>query len=177
MARAVLQHYGLATHFVDLTSDPRTAAWFACHAYRQANLLYAGNAVRMVDRCSYDRVRTAFGYVLVLVFDAPAEHVDNLTLFRITDVPGFERPKRQAGWLMYDRQPMLPDPNDHWLYTIPVDRSKFASSLTQAELFPAPDVDQGYATLLSVPYAQVPWPVIRGYPKTGHLWSSYDLAC
>jgi hypothetical protein len=163
MARAVLQHYGLATHFVDLTGDSRTAAWFASYAYRQDDFLFIGNALRMVDRCAYDRVNSSIGYVLVLVFDAPKKEVENLTLFPITDVPGFERPKRQSGWLMYDRQPMLPDPNSHWLYTLRIDRSRFKSSRTQADLFPAPEVDPGFATLLSVPYVQVPLAVVNDF--------------
>lgn len=53
LAMALLQHYGLATHFVDLTSDPRIAAWFALNEYSDSQPFYIGSSMRMFRSASF----------------------------------------------------------------------------------------------------------------------------
>jgi FRG domain len=154
---AVLQHYGLATHYVDLTSSQRVAAWFACNQYVESTLTHMGSAYRRYKTARYVPLLDGIGFVLVLVFERPEQEKASLHLFDLGGLPGFERPKRQSGWLMYDRRPLLPDPNAYCRYILRLDRSKYKdSSLEQGFLFPGPEQDAGYAGLLGVPYVQIP---------------------
>jgi len=62
--RAVLQHYSVQTHYIDLTSDIGVAAWFATSQLLPHRVIYAGEPLRTLDQSSYKRRTDGLGYIL-----------------------------------------------------------------------------------------------------------------
>src|SRR5690606_12942809 len=61
--QAILQHYGLPTFYIDLTSDPLTAAWFACNRYEELKpTMWIGNTFRFQDETTYNPIKDDKGY-------------------------------------------------------------------------------------------------------------------
>lgn len=155
--QAILQHYGLATFYIDLTSDPLTAAWFACNKYEDLKpTMWIGNTFRLQDEATYKAITDDVGYIYLLEIPNYKEMLDRNELFDITNEGIFLRPKNQSAYLMLDQPPRLPNPNSFIKTTLQIDRSKFTSSKTLKELFPNPKKDKGYANLLDVPFVQLP---------------------
>jgi len=51
---AVLQHYGFPTYYIDLTSNPIIAAWFASNTFTQLRpTTWIGNSLRLQDKVTY----------------------------------------------------------------------------------------------------------------------------
>jgi hypothetical protein len=83
----------------------------------------------------------------------------NRRLFELSDLKPFLRPQRQKAWLFYDRNPLLPDPNDFWVATIQLDCERLEPKFSSEYLFPPPAEDDGYERLLrSIPFVQIPAP-------------------
>lgn len=163
LARALLQHYGLPTHFVDLTADARVAAWFSMNDYAQANEIYAGSRMRFFTAASYTRRSTGTGYVLVFGFNDPGPLMAQKSLFDLSVLPAAcARPHAQKGWLFYDHPPIQPQPKDFWIATIEIDAATFGAGFTVEELFPPPQRDRAYGRLLSAPFVRVPSPTHEG---------------
>jgi hypothetical protein len=165
--KAVLQHYGMATHFVDLTSDIAVAAWFATHRFSSERFSYIGNAFRFYDVATYSKIENGVGYVLVLAL----HDFDTLTrterLYDLQKLPTtFVRPHRQKGWLMLDRPPTQPNPSQFWIGTIEIDASSFSHEPANG-LFPSAADDSALAQLTSVPFVQVPLGYFRAAEKGG----------
>src|SRR5258708_14930469 len=154
--KAVLQHYGFPTHYVDLTADALVAAWFATHKPDERRIVYAGIPLRYIDQRFYAPRKEGTGYVVVLAIPDAETLKKDRRLFDISTLGPFLRPQRQNAWLIYDRHPLLPDPNEFWVASIAVDCSKFASTLSASHLFPLPKEDGGFKILLSLPYVEVP---------------------
>ncbi|ADW70130.1 FRG domain-containing protein [Granulicella tundricola] len=154
--RAVLQHYSVQTHYIDLTSDMGVAAWFATSTLRPRRVIYAGAPLRTLDQSSYERRTEGLGYVLLFAIPNADELIANQRLFDISNLEPFLRPARQKAWLMSDRAPLLPDPNDFWAATITVDCGHFQSALSMQQLFPPPAEDKGYARLTDIPFVEIP---------------------
>lgn len=163
---AILQHYGMATHFLDLTDDAVIAAWFACNRYTPLPpSMWVGNNLRHVECVKYRAIADGLGSVVVLSIPKSHTLIRDEKLIPLGDLTSFLRPSRQSAWLFYDRPPLLPDPNSFWHWTIQIDRSVFRSSQTQSVLFPSPSRDEGYDGLLSVPYVQIPSPYLGPEPE------------
>ncbi|MFZ0039144.1 MAG: FRG domain-containing protein [Candidatus Acidiferrales bacterium] len=154
--KAVLQHYGYKTHYVDLTTDPGVAAWFATNTGKRRPYFYLGSAVRMIEQISYSRRDEGEGFLVVLAVPNPEALQTRRRLFDISSLKPFLRPSRQRAWLAYDRPPLLPDPNDFWIATIRIDCSKFTSAFTSRYLFPPPAEDEGFRSLLNIPFVEAP---------------------
>jgi hypothetical protein len=156
--RAVLQHYGVPTHYIDLTSDVTTAAWFAINSLdrKKSRLVYGGTPLRMLDRWVYQPSTEGLAYVLILSLPKPDELLSNRILFDISTLEPFLRPSRQKAWLIMHRPPLLPDPNDFWAATITIDCTQFKSEIQSSYLFPLPSEDAGYKSLLRIPFVEVP---------------------
>lgn len=159
--QAVLQHYGMATHFLDLTNDAAIAGWFATQQYQQDPSFWIGDTMRIQDEVTYQPIMEGIGHVLILVIPNYQKLIDNNALFDISGEDYFIRAKRQDAWLMLDHLPIQPDPNDFLQYILEIDRSKYTSNKSQAYLFPSPKEDQGYMHLLDVPYVQIPAALFR----------------
>ncbi len=154
---ALLQHYGLPTHFVDLTEDPIVAAWFASNKLEQKLAIYIGTEWRGRRQFDYTRVTEGTGYVLVLGVDDPSSLGEARKLFDLAGLPkSCARPHAQKGWLLYDNPPDVPEPSDFLLATIALDLSQFQSTLRLDDVFPSPRQDETYARLLAAPFVQVP---------------------
>jgi len=155
--QAILQHYGLPTFYIDLTSDPLTAAWFACSRYEELKpTMWIGNTFRFQDETTYNLIKDDIGYIFVLEIPHYKEMISKNELFDLAHEDIFLRPKNQSAYLMLDQPPRLPNPNSFIVDTLEIDRSKFTTSKTLKELFPNPKNDKGYASLLDVPYVQLP---------------------
>ncbi|RZK01036.1 MAG: FRG domain-containing protein [Flavobacterium sp.] len=155
--QAILQHYGLPTFYIDLTSDPLTAAWFACNRYQELEpTMWIGNTFRFQDETTYNPIKDEKGYVFVLEIPDHKEMVEKNELFDLTREDIFLRPQHQSAFLMLDQPPRLPNPNSFIIETLEIDRTKFTCSKTLKELFPNPKNDKGYGSLLDVPYVQLP---------------------
>ena len=105
--KAVLQHYGYKTHYIDLTADPGVAAWFACNKLERRPMVYAGAQMRTVDRVRYARRSGGLGYVIVLAMPDAEMLKTGRRLFDISTLEPFIRPSRQRAWLLLDRKPCL----------------------------------------------------------------------
>lgn len=162
---AVLQHYGLKTHYVDVTADFRVAAWFASNESETRKTVYGGTPFRYFNEIGYESRGEGIGYVLVLVLKDIEELKARLCVFDISTLGPFLRPQRQHAWLLRDRKPLLPDPNDFWSATIALDCSKFQTHLSTRHLFPPPREDVGYKVLLDLPCVEIPSAWLTAPPK------------
>lgn len=154
--KAILQHYGMPTYFLDLTTDVLVAGWFARNKYYSQRELYIGEVFRTFDRVNYRPIGDKVGYIIVFSVPNPLDLLSSERLFDLSSLPdSFVRPKRQKAWLLLDRPPTMPDPGEFVLGVIEVDWS-FSSSLTQDQLFPQPEHDPCYSRLLSIPFVEIP---------------------
>jgi hypothetical protein len=78
----------------------------------------------------------------------------------------FLRPHRQKAWLLMDRPPTKPLPNDFLVATLAIDVAAFASTVPEP-LFPVPTEDAALDRLLSLPFVQVPLAYMRNSLKDG----------
>ncbi len=154
--KAVLQHYGYKTHYVDVTADLSIAAWFACNKSNPRPIFYGGSPTRRIDQIRYTRREEGMGFVLVLALPNPKVLQEKRRLFNISSLEPFLRPTRQKAWLLYDRKPLLPDPNEFWVASISVDCTKYVSDLSSVYLFPLPHEDVGFKALLNIPFVETP---------------------
>jgi hypothetical protein len=157
-AEAILQHYGAPTHYIDLTHDLEVAAWFAVHQAKRDTQTYIGSCFRRFTYICYERVQAEHGYVLVLALPNRESLVDSDLLFPLKDLPEhFVRPNRQKGWLMLDQPPIIPNPNDFWICSIPIVAKTFSTDLTSEYLFPGVDEDPAFRTLATYRMKDVGW--------------------
>src|SRR5208283_2851794 len=85
-------------------------------------------------------------------------------LFSLETLPeNFVRPARQKGWLMFDQSPVVPNPNDFWIGSIPIVNESFRIDLTSDYLFPGPDIDAAFKSFATLPYVQTP---VAYHPKS-----------
>lgn len=155
LVKAILQHYGYATHYVDLTSNIEVAAWFASHQFTKEAINYIGSTLRHFEAATYSR-RSEIGYILVLAIENPDDLKQRDRLFDLSELPpSFLRPHRQHGWLMLDRPPTLPQPDEYWIATITLD-GPLSEDATTGKLFPPVSEDAAFSALLSLPFVQVP---------------------
>ncbi|MPR36914.1 FRG domain-containing protein [Salmonirosea aquatica] len=155
--QAILQHYGFPTYYLDLTSDPLIAAWFAVNEYTVLRpTLWIGNTFRFQEESTYTKLKDGIGFLIIIEIPNFKEMIARNELFDISHEQNFIRPQKQAAYLMLDQPPRLPNPNDYIAKILEIDRSAFDSSKNIKELFPKPTLDNGYASLLKVPFVQMP---------------------
>jgi len=153
LRKAVLQHYGFVTEYVDLTSDIHIAAWFALNEYQFKDIVWAGGPPRRFKQVRYAPRKQGKGYVLVLAVPHDQLSAEPPNLFDVSNIPTLIRPARQKAWLMLDRAASH-DPNAFWVATIEIDCKHVTIHLTTSELFPSTEDDPGYRALLSFPFVQ-----------------------
>lgn len=156
--QAILQHYGCATNFVDVTSDLQVAAWFASHKFSTDPLMWIGNSFRMHDRAKYTSLSHGIAFVLVLAIPNPDELRNCDRLIDLSELPeSFVRPARQSAWLLMDRPPTKPLPSDFWVATVKLDLESFAiPEIATEQLFPPVEHDDAFYHLARLPFAHVP---------------------
>jgi len=84
--RAVLQHYSVQTHYIDLTSDTGVAAWFATSKLQPRRVIYAGAPLRTLDQSSYERRTDGLGYILIFAIPNADELIATQRLFDISNL-------------------------------------------------------------------------------------------
>lgn len=156
-SKALLQHYGLSTYFLDVTESESIAAWFAVSKAVCQQVVFIGSVFRPYESIYYEKRSEGFGFILVFSIKNPQELIDSERLFNLSVLPeSLVRPKRQKAWLLLDRPPTKPAPSDLLIGIIEVDCAAFESSEQQALLFPPVEEDACYAKLLSIPYVETP---------------------
>jgi hypothetical protein len=154
LIQAVLQHYGYETFFLDLTSRLDVAAWFASHDYSSQRHLFIGNQFRRTDMVKYEKASTGNGYVLVMAIKDAESLKSKNRLIDLSCLPEFfERPFRQAGWLMLDRPPTRPLPDDFLVSVIKVELDQFNAGQS-IQPFPPASEDAGFAKMRELPFVQ-----------------------
>jgi hypothetical protein len=167
LRKAVLQHYGFVTDYLDLTSDIQIAAWFATNEFESHTTFWAGGPPRRFMQTRYSRRTDGTGYVIAIAVKQEKLQKESPTLFNISDLRHLVRPQRQKAWLMLDRPPFLPDPNSCWVATIEINCQNVAPPFVTNDLFPTTDDDPGYRALLSFPFIQAQTPLLASDPTKG----------
>lgn len=154
--QAILQHYGYPTFYLDLTNNPLVAAWFATNKYTKLEpIKWIGEiGLRLHDRTTYNKINDGIGYLHILEIPNYKTLIDDNLLFDITNENFFIRPQKQFAFLMLDKDSRICDPNAFVIRTFEIDRSEFCSSFDIIDLFPLPDKDLGYNSLLDVPFVK-----------------------
>lgn len=156
-AMALLQHYSVATHFVDLTPNICVAGWFATHAFKKETVPWFASVTRFFDRVEYETQKEGTSYIIVLAIDEIEPLMKSGHLVCLAELPNeFTRPHRQEGWLLYDCPPVSPTPNEYQIGVIEVDNTQYASRYSQDYLFPSPGDDKGYLGFRDTPFIPIP---------------------
>ena len=176
-AQAVLQHYGWRSFYVDVTSQPAVAAWFASHVYEEAYGIdmcedaHELGAWLRKKRASY-AFKAGIGYLYLIRKPAADAEVGAVDLSAIHIDGARPRSSSQAAWLIgpLSNAPLAPS---YYVAKITADRSLFRdfaarSSFDAVEsLFPTRREDPILNSLLSLP-----WTEIKGLDKNGSSGSS-----
>lgn len=164
-SQAVLQHYGWRSFYIDVSSSPAVAAWFASHKYSEKF------EIDMTEDCFESAVwlrkkhaRYDFeegeGYLYLIRKPADIDHVNAVDLSSV-DIKGARpRASAQAAWLL---GPLRhgPLPSTLYLGKVIADRAllrDFAAknSLDSLEsLFPTRREDPILDSLLCLPWAEI----------------------
>jgi FRG domain len=175
---ALLQHYGAPSTFVDVTTSLDVALWFAHHRHHIEEAPLMAGDIRGIGQSldpfgplvafdvahyerAWNRTRRAYGYILVLAPTRPLpnrlQHGDYIDL---STARHDSRMLRQAAGLMYASNTV--DGDDLSAFTKAIFRFRLPLRGAPAwvrdpdatRLFPSPDVDQMFASILSaVPFA------------------------
>jgi hypothetical protein len=152
--QAVLQHYGYETYFLDLTSRLDIAAWFASHDYSSQMQMFLGNQFRRTEVVSYSKTTSGDGYIVVMAFEDPEALKLKNRLVDLSCLPSsFERPLRQGGWLILDRPPTRPLPDDFVVGVIKINLERFDIP-NAIEPFPNGNEDPAFAKMRELPFVQ-----------------------
>ncbi|MFG1276537.1 FRG domain-containing protein [Xanthobacter autotrophicus] len=163
--QAILQHYGWRSFFLDATSDPTVACWFAANSYRTES------CGEMIEDCWGDTVfvrrerawyEPAQGEGCLYAISRKAlraHHLQAVDLLEITTREGQHRCARQSAFMVGPLQTNLPD--DCVTTCIRAPNAVFeayssrSAELTAERLFPGPGTDPVMAALLSIPWVKI----------------------
>jgi hypothetical protein len=163
--QAILQHYGWRSFFLDATSDPAVACWFAANRYKTEP------CGEMIEDCWEDPVfvrrerawyEPAQGEGCLYAISRKALRAHDLQavdLLEITTREGQHRCAAQSAFMVGPLQKNLPD--DCVTTRIRAPNSVFAAyaarsaELTAERLFPGPQTDPVMAALLSIPWVKI----------------------
>ncbi len=154
-AQAVMQHYGYRSFFVDVTSNPEVALWFALHQFRSENTpLHVDSQLRsaVFQWSQYALCRTGFLYVLSVPNDNSKNQYVNLIDTMPSSAARIHR--QNAGAIFCSSK--LESIDDCIIAKLEViDDDWFRNSkrnLKFTELFPPPSIDIFYRSLCTTPY-------------------------
>lgn len=163
--QAILQHYGWRSFFLDATSDPAVACWFAANRY---HIELCGE---LIEDCWEDPVHVrrerawyapVEGQACLYVISRKALRAHDLhavDLLEITTIEGQHRCAAQSAFMVGPLQGNLPD--DCIATRIRAPCAVFAAyaarrhELTVERLFPGPRTDPVMAALLSIPWVKL----------------------
>jgi hypothetical protein len=164
--QAILQHYGWRSFFLDVTSAPAVAAWFAshtCETKRSINMAedcFEDAAMLIHEAARYSEA-DATGVLYVLSKKALRAHnIQAVDLQEIITAQGQPRYLVQSAWMVGPLDEAVP--SDCIVAKILAPASALneyaaeAGLKTQLDLFPAPANDPVLKALLSVPWVHRP---------------------
>jgi len=164
---AILQHYGWRSWYVDCTTNPHVAAWFASHCYRSklSAVLVEDHKERPVflkyRPAAYD-FSDGNGY-LYLIDQKIAEQNCGLTDLTRMKLPEARlRAAAQSAWLLGPLQ-NRPIPNEAFLAQITAPRQVLLEMAQEGEIFQTSDLfpNQNEDPILRV-LLSLPWKLIDG---------------
>lgn len=164
-SQAVLQHYGWRTFFVDSTSNPAVAAWFASYTYSEqfaAELCedYHEDPVWLRKKRAGYQFQDGPGFLYVLKKPGAGDAVKAVDLSTIHIEGARPRPSAQAAWLVGPLHGN-PLPTEYFVARISADRSLFRDfalkhALDAVEtLFPTRREDPILNSLLCLPWTEI----------------------
>ena len=154
--QAVMQHYGYRSFFVDVTSDPEVALWFALHKFESGRTpLHVDRRLRsaVYQWSRYETRPSGYLYVIML----PPEHASDNRHLNLTEVMPTEAQRvhsQRAGAIFCTRASRSIDNlvvaklrviDDGWF-------SNSYQNVKTPKLFPPPSIDTFYRCLCTVPY-------------------------
>lgn len=161
--QALLQHYGWRSFYVDCTSNPAVAAWFASHKYTENTTLELSEdveeqSVMVRKRMAHYAPVIGTGHLYVISKQA-ANQVGLVDLATLT-VEGFRpRTVAQSAWLLGPLQNPIPQNCYLAQITVPSDvlqNYAAAGGLTDTNtLFPSPAEDPILKSLLGLPWEEI----------------------
>jgi hypothetical protein len=162
--QAILQHYGWRSFFLDVTTDPAVASWFAGNKYSSER------SCELLEDCFEDPVfilrehakytpANEIGCVYVLNRKALRAHnIQAVDLVEITTVAGRPRFLAQSAFMVGKLDDQLPDDCIHArVFAASSTFREYAAQypdITEERLFPGPDSDPVLASLLSLPWVK-----------------------
>jgi hypothetical protein len=167
-SQAILQHYGWRSFYLDVSTEPTVAAWFASHVFKdrsRIDLCEDHNEVPVLlrkKRASYE-FEDGIGHLYLIGKTLSTERVGAINLSEIHLAGYRPRFSAQAAWML---GPLTNEPLPQACYVgqITADRSvlrAFAAeqSLEGVEsLFPPRDEDPVLNSLLSLPWNEISEP-------------------
>jgi len=171
---AVMQHYGYRSFFVDVTSDPEVALWFALHEFRpKKSPFYIDDELKsaIFQWSRFDFSDTGFVYVIAISKELTDRYV-NLMEVLPTAAARIHRQKAGALYCFYKSKSIdefvvakLRISDGGWF-------RNSASNVATTGLFPLPSVDLFYRQLCTVPYFISPEKEMENI-KIGHPLLGY----
>jgi hypothetical protein len=153
--QAVMQHYGYRSFFVDVTSNPKVALWFALHKFEsKRSPFHVDRELRsaVFQWSEYTPGSTGFMYFILIPQDESIERYVDLTNIMPSDATRVHR--QSAGALSC--LPTSLSIDDLVIAKLRIiDNGWFQNSdldVSTADLFPPPSVDTFYRCLCTVPY-------------------------
>ena len=163
--QAILQHYGWRSFFVDATSNPVVAAWFACNRYE------GSRHVELCEDCWEDPVlkireyaqyhpSQSVGCIYAISRKAlRSRNINAVDLVEITTVKGTPRFLSQSAFMIGHLT--APLPSDCVIAKITAPAEVLAAyvadsdpTLSMEKLFPNTDADPVLSALLSLPWVK-----------------------
>lgn len=164
--QAILQHYGWRSFFLDATSSPQVAAWFAGHEYK------SNRAIELVEDCwedplfvireeaRYEPAEERVGCLYVIGRKGLRRNdIQAVDLVEIATEAGSHRCSAQSAFMVGPLNGNLPD--DCIVAKVRAPTSVFreyaaqGTSLSQEYLFPRSASDPFLAALSSVPWVKI----------------------
>jgi hypothetical protein len=151
-----MQHYGYRSFFIDVTSDPEVALWFALHRFESKRApIYVGNQLRSAVFQMSQYIPNPSGFVYSIL--TPPENESGHRYFDLSRVMPIEarRVHRQRAGAIFC-EPKSRSIGDLVVAKMRiVDHGWFSNSsqdFRTAELFPPPSIDAFYRCLCTLPY-------------------------
>lgn len=174
-SQAVLQHYGWRSFFIDVTSMPAVAAWFASNVYKDAYGIdmcedaHERGVWLRKKRASYE-FQHGTGYLYFIKKPTADAEVSAIDLSAIHIEGARLRSSAQAAWLIgpLSNKPLPPS---YYVAKITADRALFRdfaakrSFDTVESLFPTRREDPILNSLLCLPWTEIKGLNRKGYSK------------
>lgn len=158
LAPSILQHYGYATDFVDLTTDIHVALFFTNNRFKTQNVATA-DPMRVFQEVSYTNHKEGIGRLYV--FKIPKDLLKRKVLFDLCHLgDDFKRPSVQSGFLFHHPEQDHNNLKQYIVEQIDIDRKLLQSKYSSNDLFPSEKEDIAYSILQRVPF-------VSAYDKNG----------